>query len=138
MSKMWFDNISIGSYIVDRLVTSCISYCYILIQYYHILFLSFKSPYELLYNSTPHYDFLKNFGCLCYSFLQPYNHHKVDFQSLLCVFIGYSSHHKGCLCYHVTSSGIYITHHVVFDENNFLSSNSSFFLLDQACTTCLV
>ncbi|OIT30912.1 hypothetical protein A4A49_12719 [Nicotiana attenuata] len=31
----------------------------------------------------------------------------------------YSSHHKGYLCYHVVSSQIYITRHVVFDENIF-------------------
>lgn len=109
--------------------------------------LSFKSPYQLLYKSSPDYGFLKAFGCLCYPYLRPYNHHNVDFRSLPCVFIGYSSHHKGYLCYHVASSRIYITLHVVFDEHIFPyssmlstaksssslshSTNSSFSLLDQ-------
>ncbi|KAG5632861.1 hypothetical protein H5410_004578 [Solanum commersonii] len=60
----------------------------------------------------------------------------------------YSSHHKGYLYYHVASSRIYITRHVVFDENTFPyfsmlpipksscpsshSSNTSLSLLDQA------
>ncbi|KAL8167122.1 hypothetical protein V2J09_008621, partial [Rumex salicifolius] len=38
---------------------------------------------------------------------------------LPCIFIGYSTKHKGYLCFHVASSHTYIARHVVFDESYF-------------------
>ncbi|KAL4565709.1 hypothetical protein LXL04_029812 [Taraxacum kok-saghyz] len=81
--------------------------------------LDYTSPYQNLYSKIPDYAFLKTFGCLCYPFLRPYNHHKIDFRSMPCVFIGYSPTHKGYLCYHQPSSRIYIARHVVFNEDVF-------------------
>ena len=62
--------------------------------------LSFKSPYQALYHHPLDYQLLQKFGCLCYPFLRPYNHHKIDFRSLPCVFLGYSSKHEGYLCHY--------------------------------------
>ncbi|CAH9104736.1 unnamed protein product, partial [Cuscuta epithymum] len=81
--------------------------------------LHFQSPYHKLYNKTPDYGFLKTFGCLCYPFLRPYNQHKIDFRSLPCVFLGYSVAHKGYICFHQPTSRIYISRHVVFNEDVF-------------------
>ncbi|CAN1142265.1 Retrovirus-related Pol polyprotein from transposon RE2 [Linum perenne] len=81
--------------------------------------LDFQSPYQRLYHATPDYSLLKTFGCLCYPYLRPYNSHKIDFRSLPCVFLGYSSSHKGYLCYHQSSSRLYIARHVIFDESAF-------------------
>jgi hypothetical protein len=36
-----------------------------------------------------------------------------------CVFLGYSSTHKGYKCLHVPSNRVYISHDVVFDEGQF-------------------
>uniref|UniRef100_A0A3Q7IDP4 Uncharacterized protein n=1 Tax=Solanum lycopersicum TaxID=4081 RepID=A0A3Q7IDP4_SOLLC len=81
--------------------------------------LNFQSPFSLLYNRSPDYSLLKIFGCLCYPFLRPYNNHKLQYRSLPCVFLGYSSKHKEYLCFHVSSSRLYIARHVIFDEQNF-------------------
>ena len=81
--------------------------------------LNFQSPFEVLYNKIPDYKFLKSFGCLCYPFLRPYNSNKLEFRSSPCIFIGYSSKHKGYLCLHVPTNRVYVAHHVMFDENTF-------------------
>ncbi|CAN0920957.1 Retrovirus-related Pol polyprotein from transposon RE2 [Linum grandiflorum] len=44
---------------------------------------------------------------------------KMDFRSLPCIFLGYSSSHKGYLCYHQPTSRLYISRHVIFDEDTF-------------------
>ena len=40
--------------------------------------LSMASPYQKLFNTTPNYDKLRVFGCLCFPWLRPYNRHKLD------------------------------------------------------------
>ncbi|CAN0824684.1 Retrovirus-related Pol polyprotein from transposon TNT 1-94 [Linum grandiflorum] len=81
--------------------------------------LQYKSPYQCLYDSVPDYSFLKTFGCLCYPYLRPYTTNKMDFRSLPCIFLGYSSTHKGYLCYHQPNSRLYIARHVIFNEEVF-------------------
>lgn len=81
--------------------------------------LDFQSPYHLLYHRDPDYSFLKTFGCLCYPFLRPYNKTKLDFRSQPCVFVGYSSKHKGYLCFHPNSNRVFIVRHVALDESVF-------------------
>jgi len=62
--------------------------------------------------------FLRTFGCACFPFLRPYNAHKLNFRSQECVFLGYSSSHKGYKC--LSSSGkIYISKDVIFNEHRF-------------------
>ena len=78
-----------------------------------------KTPLERLLNETPDYTFFKVFGCACWPHLQPYNNHKLEFRSKKCVFLGYSSLHKGYKCLHVPSNRVYISRDVIFDENVF-------------------
>ena len=47
-----------------------------------------KSPFQLVYNTQPNFKFLRVFGVACYPHLRPYNKHKMDYWSSLCVFIG--------------------------------------------------
>ncbi|CAH9056104.1 unnamed protein product, partial [Cuscuta epithymum] len=80
--------------------------------------ISNSSPYFQLFGSVPDYSFLRVFGCSCYPFLRPYNKHKMDFHSEECIFIGYSSQHKGYKC--LSKSGrIYISKDVTFHESKF-------------------
>lgn len=58
----------------------------------------------------------QNLWLLMLPFLRPYNSHKIDFRSLPCIFLGYSSTHKGHLCFHQQSSRVYVSRHVIFNE----------------------
>lgn len=63
--------------------------------------------------------FLKVFGCLCFSFLRPYNKHKTNFRSSSCVFLGYHSQYHGYRCMDLKTNKIHMAHHVRFDEFRF-------------------
>ncbi|XP_019420682.1 PREDICTED: uncharacterized protein LOC109330866 [Lupinus angustifolius] len=82
------------------------------------------SPYQILYGTLPVYSFLKVFGCSCFPLLRPYNSHKLNFRSLECVFIGYSTQNKGYKC--LSPDGrIYISKDVTFNEHSFPFLNKS-------------
>src|ERR1044072_7540807 len=75
-------------------------------------------PYTLLFNKTPDYSFLRTFGCSCFPNTRPYNKHKLDFRTQHCVFLGYSTSHKGYKC--LTQEGkLLISKDVIFDETTF-------------------
>jgi histone deacetylase 1/2 len=77
-----------------------------------------KSPYYALFNSQPDYSSIKNFGCLCFPHLRPYNAHKFHNKSSPCVYLGLSPQHKGHKC--LDASGrIYISKDVIFHELKF-------------------
>ena len=75
-----------------------------------------KSPYETLLNTKPNYSMLRVFGSACYPCLRPMATHKFEPRSLLCVFLGYHSQYKGYRCLHPPTGKVYISRHVVFDE----------------------
>ena len=77
--------------------------------------LNFNIPFTILFNKSPDYKFLRTFGCACFPFLRPYSTYKLDFRSQECVFLGYSSSHKGYKCLSA-SDKIYISKDVVFNE----------------------
>ena len=80
--------------------------------------LNFNTPCDALFNTFPDCTFLKVFGSVCYPFLRPYNSHKLEFHSTECVFLGYSTSHKGYKC--MSPSGrIYISKDVLFKEHRF-------------------
>jgi len=73
------------------------------------------SPHEKLFSSKPDYTFLCIFGCACYPLLRPYNQHKFDFKSSLCLFLGYNNTHKGYVFLTPYRKTI-ISRHVIFNE----------------------
>ena len=77
-----------------------------------------KTPYFKLFHKFPDYAHLRVFGCACFPFLRPYNSHKLDFRSQECVFLGYSTIHKGYKCLS-TSGKIYVSRDVIFNESKF-------------------
>jgi hypothetical protein len=78
--------------------------------------LNFATPLERLFHTKPNYMSLRVFGCVCWPNLRPYNKHKLDFWSKQCVFLGYSSQHKGFKCLDISEGRVYISRDVVFDE----------------------
>ncbi|KAM0072744.1 putative RNA-directed DNA polymerase [Helianthus debilis subsp. tardiflorus] len=80
---------------------------------------SHMSPFEHLFHRKPDYSFLRVFGCQCYPHLRAYNSHKMDFRSIPCVFLGYSTSHYGYRCFDLHSNRLYIARHVRFNEHAF-------------------
>jgi hypothetical protein len=81
--------------------------------------LNFSTPHFALFGSAPSYDNLRVFGCKCYPNLSATAPHKLAPRSALCIFLGYSAHHKGYRCLDPTSNRIIISRHVLFDESAF-------------------
>jgi histone deacetylase 1/2 len=101
--KFWDEAFYTAVYLINRLPTHVIDNA---------------NPLECLLGdkAKPNYDLLKSFGCACWPCLRPYNARKLTFCSKECVFIGYSSHHKGYKCLDIATGRIYISRNVIFDE----------------------
>jgi histone deacetylase 1/2 len=103
-----------------------------------------KSPFELLFGSSPELNHLRIFRCACFPLLRPYNHNKLQPKTSKCVFLGYSHKYKGYLCYHVPTLRLYVSRHVIFEETQFPYPESSPSLLttqplpSSASSTCPV
>jgi hypothetical protein len=102
--KFWDEAYLTVTYLIDRLPTRV---------------LDNKTPLERLFNSPLNYSLLKIFGCVCYPHLRPYNTHKLSFPSKECVFLDYSSSHKGYKCLDVNCGHVYISRDVIFYEGVF-------------------
>lgn len=76
-------------------------------------------PLTKLFQQNPDYASLRTFGCACWPHLRPYNSRKLQFRSKQCVFLGYSTMHKGFKCLDVASGRVYISRDVIFDESVF-------------------
>jgi hypothetical protein len=68
---------------------------------------------------------LKIFGCACWPHLLPYNKYKLEFCAKPCVFLGYSSIHKGYKCLDMAMGHVYISHDVISDKPVFHFFNPS-------------
>ncbi|KAH0773730.1 hypothetical protein KY290_010867 [Solanum tuberosum] len=71
-------------------------------------------PFVKLFSASPDYNSLKVFGCKCYPYLKGKT--KFSPKTYPCIFIGYSSLHKGYRCYHPQTRRVYVSRHVIFDE----------------------
>jgi hypothetical protein len=76
-------------------------------------------PYLHVFKESPNYNFLRIFGCACWPNLWPYIAHKLQFRSKKCVFLGYSTLHKGYKCLDLSTGRIYTSRGVIFDEQVF-------------------
>ncbi|PKU72953.1 Retrovirus-related Pol polyprotein from transposon TNT 1-94 [Dendrobium catenatum] len=103
-AKFWSDAIGTSIHLINRLPRK---------NYPHL------SPYQLLYNKEPNYSYLRVFGCLCYPWLRPNAAHKLAPRSQECIFLGYSSQHKGYKCYNLHTHKTIMSRHVVFWEQEF-------------------
>ena len=106
----WADSLHTATYLLNRHPTKT---------------LDGRTPFFALYGTQPSYTHLRVFGCACYSNLSSTAPHKLSPRSSLCVFLGYTSDHKGYRCLDLHSNRIIVSRHVVFDETLFSFSEMS-------------
>lgn len=80
--------------------------------------LSNKTPFETLYKKKPDFTILHPFGSTAFPLITPYNNHKLQFHSQKCLFVGYSTSHKGFKCLSPTGK-LYLSRHVTFNHHDF-------------------
>jgi hypothetical protein len=97
------------------------------------LVLNHISPVEKLFIAHQITSFYMS-RCACWPNLHPYNRHKMDFKSKMCVFLGYSPQHQGYKCLHVPTGRVYVARNIVFDEEIFHFAASSNVLATQVPT----
>ena len=78
-----------------------------------------QSPYQKLFQTDPNYAKLKVFGYLCFPWLRPYTHHKLEDRSQPCVFVGYSTSQSAYYCLHRPTGRVFTSRHVTFVEDQF-------------------
>jgi hypothetical protein len=81
--------------------------------------LTFIRLITLFFQKNPYYSFFKVFGCKCYPYIRPYTAHKLAPRSTPYVYLGYSHTYKEYKCLDLHTNKIYISRHVIFDENSF-------------------
>ena len=68
-----------------------------------------KTPYELLFGKQPDYSMLLTFGCLCFPHLKDYSPNKLSPKYASCIFLGYSTLHKGFQCLDRMTHRVYVS-----------------------------
>jgi hypothetical protein len=102
--KFWDEAFISTAYLIKRLPSLVINH---------------TTPLECLFHQSPDYSSLRVFGCACGPNLRPYNTHKLAFRSKQCIFLGYTTLHKGYKCLDVDIGRVYVSRDVVFDKKLF-------------------
>ena len=76
-----------------------------------------QTPYDMLFGSSPSYDLLRVFVCVCFFLLQDHERNKLQSRSRLCCFLGYGIGKKGYRCYDPISKCLCVSQHVLFWEH---------------------
>ena len=100
----WYYAVSTAAHVINRLPTPN---------------LSSKSPWEVLFHTSPDFTHLKEFGCQYFPLLTPYTAHKLYPKTTSCVFLGYPNTSKGYLCFDPIAHRIYTSRHVLFKKSVF-------------------
>jgi hypothetical protein len=115
--QFWVDAFLMTVFLINRLPTPVLDH---------------QTPFSKLFHSPPDYTMLRVFGCACYPLMSPYVSNKLSFTSKQCLFLGFSSNHKGYRCFDPVSQRVYFSRNVVFDETCFPAKDGTLF----AATSC--
>ena len=101
--RFWTDCVLTAAYLINRLPSSV---------------LNGKSPYHMIYNSSPNLSLIRMFGCLCFATILN-SHDKLTSRSEKCVMMGYSSSQKGYRLYSLDRRQFFVSRDVKFFESIF-------------------
>jgi hypothetical protein len=102
--RYWAEGLHTATYLLNRLPTKTIQAA---------------CPHMALFGSPPSYEHLRVIGCACYPNTSATTPHKLSPRSTRCVFLGYSSDHKGYRCLDLSTNRLIVSRHVFFDEASF-------------------
>jgi hypothetical protein len=102
--RYWAEGLHTATYLLNHLPTMAIQA---------------TCPHVALFGSAPSYMHLCVFGCMCYPKTTTTTPHKLSSRSTRCVFLGYSTDHKGYRCLDLSTNRLIISRHVIFDEDSF-------------------
>jgi hypothetical protein len=105
----WYQSLHAVTYLLNLLPTKAISA---------------PSPHFALFGTTPSYTHLWVFGCACYPNTSVTDPHNLAPRSCQCVFLGYSSEHKGYRCLDLSTNRLLVSRHVIFDKSSFPFASS--------------
>ena len=71
----------------------------------------------MLFGSSPSYDLLRVFECVCFVLLHDHERNKLQSRSRLCCFLRYGIGQKGYRCYDPIRKRLHVSRHVVFWEH---------------------
>jgi hypothetical protein len=124
LARYWVEGFHTATYLLNHLPCKAINVSY---------------PYVALYGVAPSYDHLRVFGCVCYANLSAQATHKLPPpSSTRCVFLGYSTDHKGYRCLDLSTTNIIVSRHVFdkvvfpFAVSSHLTNDLDTFLQDDA------
>jgi hypothetical protein len=121
--RYWAEGLHIVVYLLNRLLTKMISTAH---------------PHVALFGSAPSYEHFHVFGCACYPNIAATVPHNLAPRSTRCVFLGYSTDHKGYRCFDLSTNRLIISRPMVFDEDSFpLTASPSLIDLDFLCASPL-
>jgi hypothetical protein len=104
LGRYWAEELHTAIYLLNHLL---------------IMIIQAACPQLDLFSSAPSYEHLCFFSCSCYPNTAATMPHKLTPQSTSCVFLGYSSDHKGYHCLDLSTNRLIVSQHVVFDEDSF-------------------
>jgi hypothetical protein len=100
--KFWAEAANTAVFLQNRLLTRAIKD---------------QTPFEAWYGYKPSLNFLKNFGCLCFTFVPQIKRDKLDERALSGIFIGYSLVAKAYKVFQPQNGKIVISRDVHFMED---------------------